>query len=164
METESRNLEWTGVLSVVERARYTRPSAPVPLTATTDEEGKPVARAKDEKTDVSTTVTFHSRFGQAKLLGRRRGDAASESEDGEKKGFFSSWSTAAVQRTIEATGLQRTRNALVKSKDGMNVVLERLRLGGLRGVLDGMRRDQEMVTGTWGRVWKQGEEGRKEDE
>ena len=46
----------------------------------------------------------------------------------------------------------------MKSKDGMNVVLERLRLGGLRGVLDGMRRDEEGA-GRWGRVWKEGGRG-----
>lgn len=56
--------------------------------------------------------------------------------------------------------MQRTRNALVKSKDGMNLVLERLRLGGLVGVLEGMRQDRELVyggsEGPWKRVWQQG--------
>jgi hypothetical protein len=40
---------------------------------------------------------------------------------------------------------------LGKSKEGMMVVLERLRRGGLVGVLDGMRKDRE---GAFGGEWK----------
>ncbi|MCJ1397181.1 hypothetical protein MMC11_000373 [Xylographa trunciseda] len=170
METESRNLEWTGVLSVVERQRYTReqpPSAERPRAE--DRHGDPgppavgglLGWAKDENTSVTTTVTLHSRFGQPKLLGaRRKGDVGAEEDAGAKKGFFSSWSTAALQRTIEATGVTRARNALVKSKEGMNVVLERLRTGGVVRAVEGMRRDHELVVGggegSWKRVWQQG--------
>jgi len=39
---------------------------------------------------------------------------------------------------------------MIKSKEGMNVVLERLRMGGLGGVLEGMRRDREMIMGGGG--------------
>lgn len=149
METESRNLEWTGVLSVVEKGRYTRAGRGDDASSALGRE-KPVDMSMDEGTDVTTTVTFHSRFGQGRLLSnRRKTDAQPSSLDGgdEKKGFFASWSTASLQRTIEAMGVRRTRDALVKSKDGMNVVLERLRMGGLVGVLEGMRRDREMIVG-----------------
>ena len=138
MKTETQNLQYTGVLSVLEKQLYTREDA----------------EAAD-RTDVETTVTFMSRFGQQKLL-----KSSAEEEGGEQKkkpGFFSSWSTSTLQRTIEATGMQRTRNALVKSKEGMNVVLERMREGGLSGVLEGMRRDREGIMGAVG-----GERGRKE--
>lgn len=168
METESRNLEWTGILSVVERQRYTR--SRVEKVREGGEEtdkagvGGLLGLAKGEKTEISTTVTFESRFGQPKLLGRRKGEAGSGSsesdeEAGAKKGFFSSWSTAALQRTIEAAGVQRTRTALVNGKEGMAVVLERLRTGGLVRAVEGMRRDRELVIGgggPWKKVWQQG--------
>ncbi|MCJ1254078.1 hypothetical protein MMC24_001892 [Lignoscripta atroalba] len=163
METESRNLEWTGILSVVERQVYTRQQHGGMRT-----EGHLAEHAKDETTDVTTTVIFNSRFGQAKLLGnnsRRKIESATpesvsdtDDETPPKKGFFSSWSTTSLQRTIEAMGVRRTRDALVKSKEGMNVVLERLRQGGLVGVLEGMRRDREAAFGSegpWKRVWAQ---------
>ena len=168
METESRNLEWTGVLSVVEKGRYTRAGR----SDATLGGDRPLDMSKDEGTDVTTTVTFHSRFGQARLLSnRRKTDTQPNSLEGsdEKKGFFASWSTASLQRTIEAMGVRRTRDALVKSKDGMNVVLERLRMGGLVGVLEGMRRDRETILGGmdgWKRksTWADGKRGDLGDE
>ena len=150
MTTETRNLEWTGILSVVEKQIYTR--AP---NLQADE--KPSIRdlvdfPRSEGTDVTTTTTLLSKYGQAKML-RRKTDSASSSspsidEDvSARKGFFSAWSTQSLQRSIEGVGLRRTRAALAKSKDGMNVVLDRLRQGGLVGVLDGMRRDHEAAFG-----------------
>ena len=168
METESRNLEWTGILSVVERQRYTRSRGEKAREGGEETEkagvGGLLGLAKGEKTEVSTTVTFESRFGQPKLLGRRKGEAGSASsesdeEAGATKGFFSSWSTAALQRTIEAAGVQRTRTALVNGKEGMAVVLERLRTGGLVRAVEGMRRDRELVIGgggRWKKVWQKG--------
>ena len=171
MRTESRNLEWTGILSVVEKQFYRRPVAGVGGRSAPVEEGL-VEHAKDETTDVTTTVTFHSRLGQGRLLGQRAKGGAStpassssaDSGDEEapaKKGFFASWSTASIQRSIELVGMRRTREALVKSKDGMNIVLERLRKGGLVGVLEGMRQDREVAfgpDGPWKRVWQHGRE------
>lgn len=159
MQTESRNMEWTGILSVVEKQHYQRLIA---------EEDVRVLDAlsmdqKSEQTTVRTTVTFRSRLGQGKLLGRRRVDALGEQsemeDDAPKKGFFSSLSTAGIQRTIELIGVSRTRDAVLKSKEGMNVVLERLRKGGIVGVLEGMRRDREAAfgpDGPWKRVWMNG--------
>lgn len=148
MKTETRNLEWTGILSVVERQIYKR--APVLL-----EKQRPSIRdlvdfPRSEGTDVTTTTTLLSRYGQAKMLRRKTDTACSASSDEDvpaKKGFFSTWSTQSLQRSIEGVGLRRTRAALAKSKDGMNVVLDRLRQGGLVGVLDGMRRDHEAAFG-----------------
>lgn len=128
MKTESRNMEWTGILSVVEKQLYERQMP---------HEG--------EQVNVRTTVTFVSRLGQSKLLSRAWKEGASSESDDEssKKGFFSSLSTAGIQRTIELIGVTRTRDAILRSKQGMNVVLERLRHGGIVGVLEGMRRDRE---------------------
>ncbi|KAJ5155398.1 hypothetical protein N7492_008201 [Penicillium capsulatum] len=172
METESRNMEWTGILSVVEKQQYQGHSADGSRLAL---DGLSMDK-KNEQTTVLTTVTFRSRLGQSKILSRKKaesaGDHADAEEEAPKKGFFSSLSTAGIQRTIELIGVSRTRDAVMKSKDGMNVVLERLRSGGIVAVLDGMRRDREAAFGPdggpWKRVWLQGnglkERGHREDD
>ena len=137
MKTESRNLEWTGILSVIERQVYRRPSSGI---ATTENSKLDLVEStKGEATDVTTTVTLRSRFGQAKLLRKKEEASATNpmsvsdtnEENPPKKGFFSSWSTSSLQRSIEMVGLRRTREATGKSNEGMKVVLERLRRGGL---------------------------------
>lgn len=157
METESRNMEWTGILSVVEKQRYQRLLADDNARAL---DGLSIDQ-KSEQTTVRTTVTFRSRLGQGKFLSRKKTglDNADAEEEEPKRGFFSSLSTAGIQRTIELIGVKRTRDAVLKSKQGMNVVLERLRSGGIVGVLEGMRQDREAAFGTegpWKRVWLQG--------
>jgi hypothetical protein len=112
MTSESRNLEWTGVLSVVEKQCFRRPEG----TTTGGMEGV---------TDVRSTVVLLSRLGQ------------------QSRGFFKAWSASSLQRSIEHMGLSRARRSQPKAKEGMKVVLERLRGGGLTAVLEGMRRDRE---------------------
>ena len=150
MKTESRNLEWTGVLSVIERQTYTPGSAEQPAfpSSTFSYLPKPMTRMAadlDERTDVTTAVTLHSRLGQR--LRRHRAAAAEAENDDElperKIGFFRSWSQASLQRSIEAIGLRRTSKSQPNAKEGMRIVLERLRKGGLTEVLEGMRRDRE---------------------
>ncbi|EHA21249.1 hypothetical protein ASPNIDRAFT_213533, partial [Aspergillus niger ATCC 1015] len=162
MQTESRNMEWTGILSVVERQFYQRQPHEGPLGTL---EGLSLDDKKSEQTTVRTTVTFRSKFGQGKLLGRRKTEPSSDhtgdyEEEAPKRGLFTSLSTAGIQRTIELIGLNRTRDAVLKSKQGMNVVLERLRNGGIVGVLEGMRQDREAAFGPeggpWKRVWLSG--------
>lgn len=163
METESRNMEWTGILSVVEKQRYQRlPSEEDRLAL----DGLAVDKIS-EQTTVKTTVTFRSRLGQGKLLGRKKQDTADNEEEEPRKGFFSSLSTAGIQRTIELIGVSRTKEAVLKSKQGMNIVLERLRSGGVVGVLEGMRQDREAAfgpEGPWKRVWLQGKGGSIEND
>ncbi|KAH0550963.1 hypothetical protein GP486_007673 [Trichoglossum hirsutum] len=170
METESRNLEWTGVLSVVERQVYRRPLG---LAAAVDGSNSPPNPArswdepKEERTDVTTTVTFHSRLGQSRLLHHRPHKAVAEDDPPPpRRSFFQPWPTSSIQRSIELIGVRRTRDQLIRSKEGMKIVLERLREGGLVGVLEGMRRDREASfgggaggDGAWGRVWKSGGAG-----
>ena len=167
MKTETRNLEWTGILSIIEKQTYERSS--VGQIIQDSLAGDLVERTKNEGTDVTTTVTLLSKFGQAKVL-RRKGEMnasstnlASDLEDDvpAKKGFFASWSTSSLQRSIEMIGLKRTREALAKSKDGMNVVLGRYRHGGLSQVLEGMQEDQHRgfgENGPWKRAWRQGQQ------
>ncbi|KAI9780115.1 MAG: hypothetical protein M1816_003170 [Peltula sp. TS41687] len=177
MKTESRNLEWTGVLSVVERQVYTSAAATLATAAAAVVEGSgtssDLARAEDRSsTDVKTTVTFHSRLGQGKVRKRTAGaqrsagssdhrqvedDEEEEEEGPARKGLLASWSTASIQRSIELIGLRRTRDHLSKSTEGMKVVMERLRSGGLVGVLEAMKKDREMAfgrEGRWRRAWR----------
>ena len=169
METETQNLQMTGVLEVIERQRYSRSISSStnngPASAATDT----TSSSKDlDTTDVTTTVTFQSRLGQ-KI---RRGDesVATAENEGERRGLFS-WSTAGLRRVIEEKGLERTRNGLFNSKQGMTVVLERLRKGGLAAVLDGMRQDRKLVVGAvgndhnvarpqarWQRIWREAQD------
>lgn len=162
METESRNMEWTGILSVVEKQVYQRQSIEGALE---NLQGLSLDDKINERTTVKTTVTFRSRFGQGKLLGNMKrvepmvDHAGDADEEAPKRGFFSSLSTAGIQRTIELIGVNRTRDAVLKSKQGMNVVLERLRHGGIVGVLEGMRQDREAAFGAegpWKRAWLRG--------
>ena len=177
MKTETRNLEWTGILSIIEKQHYRRAQ---------DEMASPahslkdlVERTKNEGTEVTTTVTLLSRFGQARYLKKKeetgatspttQSSATSDDEAPARKGFFSSWSTSSLQRTIEAIGLRRTREALAKSKEGMNVVLARLRHGGLVQVLEGMQEDSHRTFGQdpslpWKRAWRQGQDSDSEDQ
>ena len=166
MDTESRNLEWTGVLSVVERQVFRRPAAVPPIAATNPfpipdssavAKSGPQTAPELEKTDVTSSVTLHSRLGQGRWKRRRVGSSAADDdatklattvdEEAPKVGFFKSWSTASLQRSIELIGLKRARRSQPNAKEGMKVVLERLREGGLVAVLEGMRHDREMVHG-----------------
>ncbi|RKF62010.1 Protein UPS1, mitochondrial [Erysiphe neolycopersici] len=145
MRTESRNLDWTGVLSVVERQEYQRQIPP-------NEKNKEDVSVATGITGVVTTVIFRSRLGnrlRAKTV-RATGETTTSSgveveEEQPKKSLLASWSTSGIQKSIEAIASHRTENHLHKSKDGMVVVLERMRSGGLMAVLEGMRKDKEVA-------------------
>lgn len=146
MRTESRNLDWTGILSVVEKQEYQRQ---MPLT----EKNKEDLSVASGITGVVTTVIFRSRLGnrlRARTV-RATGETAMNSgaeiyDEQPKKSLLASWSTSGIQKSIEAIASHRTENHLHKSKDGMVVVLERMRSGGLMAVLEGMRKDKEVAT------------------
>lgn len=164
METESKNLEWTGILSVIEKQKYRSLAPSQPQSAPSSSQDQ----SKTDWTHCTTTVTFTSKLGQSKSLSRRTTDAPSADEETSKQGFFAAWSTAGVQRTVELLGVKRTKSALVNGKAGMNIVLERLRSGGIVGVLEGMRKDRmEMMGGdggVWKKAWINGQGGRDTDD
>lgn len=156
MITESRNLDFTGVLVVVERQLYSRPVVDLaqyfrryvprpgfPLVPPSYDHMRPEV-SDDGTTNVLTKIELISKLGEG---GRRRlwGRAKAEEVEDEppKVGFFQSLSRNSIQRSIEAVGLRRAERAVPNSKKGMNIVLERLRHGGLVAVLEGMRRDRE---------------------
>lgn len=140
MRTESKNLDWTGILSVVEKQQYQRNFPGV-------EDGKSGDfKIGEGTTGVVTTVMFRSRLGE-KLRRARNGENSESADDEPKKGFLASWSTSGIQRSIEAIASRKTENQLGKAKEGMTVVLERLRGGGLVAVLEGMRKDRQLAFG-----------------
>lgn len=164
MDTESRNLEWTGVLSVVERQMFRRPAPPtVPDEANIWQGMEGAARRhgfinfggmgagakvedSGETTDVTSSVTLHSHIGETWKKKREAArEAAAEEEQPQKVGFLRSWGTAALQRNIEKIGLTRAQRSQPNAREGMKVVLERMREGGLVAVLDGMRQDREAI-------------------
>lgn len=147
MEAESRNLEWTGVLSVIEKQVFRRQAieSQPRLSATVDSYGQQAS----QKTDVTTTVTLQSRIGEnirrRKAQKQAEAEAAEEEAPPAKLGFFKSWAASPMQRSIEVIGLRRAEKSQPKAKEGMTVVLERLRQGGLVAVLEGMRQDRELM-------------------
>ena len=168
METESRNLDWNNVLSVIEKhsyrrtASYTASEPPtVEMEAVIDNDGaaavgtvvrQPLIRTGD-RTDVDVTVILKSRIGEQIRKRRQRwGEQASATsvtggeleEQPVRQGWLSSWSSGAVRSAIEAISLQRTERSQPKAQKGMSVVLDRLRQGGLEAVLEGMRQDREI--------------------
>ena len=166
MDTESRNLEWTGVLSVVERQFFKRPEVPDEakvfkgmegaarrhgfLSFTKDGKGVKV-EVNGEKTEVTSSVTLHSHIGETWKKKRESysntssPSASDDQEEPPKMGFLRSWGTATLQRQIEKIGLTRAQRSQPNAKEGMKVVLERMREGGLVGVLEGMRQDREAI-------------------
>lgn len=165
METESRNLEWTGVLSVIEKQHYKR-ATDLFQPVISQEFGKVnlgknnADSAKAGRTDVITTVQLLSRLGQSRwkrIRGSRDENRATESDDdgGQAKvGLLRSWSTASIQRSIELIGYKRTQGSQPKATEGMKLVLERLRQGGLVAVIEGMRNDREAAAMGVQRRWK----------
>lgn len=127
MSTESRNLNFVGVLSVVEKQIYTMPKS----------------QAKDSTTDVETTVVFRSRLGD-KLRGRLGQAASSDDEAAPAKGgFFARLGARGIQRSIESLASTKTVDQLGKSREGMGIIMERLRQSGVMGVLEALRRGRE---------------------
>ncbi|KAL2126051.1 hypothetical protein VTI74DRAFT_1860 [Chaetomium olivicolor] len=122
MATESRNLNFVGVLSVVERQMYCVPRAPM---------------APADTTDVETKVVFRSRLGERirDKLGQAQAQAeAAVSEGG--GGFFARLGARGIQRSIESLASTKTQDQLGKSREGMRIILERLRQTGVMGVLE----------------------------
>lgn len=145
MQTESRNLNFTGVLSVVERQLYT-------AAATT---GTPAGQPAT--TGVETSVVFRSRLGERIRErigqgGQQKGQAQEQNQEQTQSqetqprpGWFAStWvgglGAKGIQRSIETIASTKTQDQLGKSREGMRAVLERLRKGGVLGVLEMRRR------------------------
>jgi len=140
MRCETRNLEFTKVLSVVERHEFRRPaSQQVDLDGHMKQQ--PQQDGQQEYTDVLTSVKLRSRLGQ-RIRDRLNKDGDEATANMSTAEMLRNWSQTKLQRSIEAIGLRRTSASQPRAIDGMQVVLERLRQGGLVEVLEGMRRDR----------------------
>ncbi|QUC16142.1 uncharacterized protein UV8b_00383 [Ustilaginoidea virens] len=122
MHTESRNLNFTGVISVVEQQSFKLP-----------------AENMSSHTDVTTSVIFRSRLGE-KIRGRL---GQAHQEGGIISGIIGGWGTKGIQRSIESLASTKTLDQLGKSRDGMRLVLERIRNNGVIGVLETLRRERQ---------------------
>jgi 4-amino-4-deoxychorismate lyase len=130
MRTESRNLNFTGVLSVVEKQEYRIPEH-------ARRTGIPMVDAESSTTtDVTTRVVFRSRIGE-KLRGKLH--------DVREESWLSGWMGKRIRSSIEKMASNKTLDQLGRSREGMMVVLERLRLAGVKGVLDAVRRERQRM-------------------
>ncbi|KAI1370466.1 PRELI-like family-domain-containing protein [Hypoxylon crocopeplum] len=148
MKTESRNLNYTGVLSVVEQQHYsTTPPDHVASTPHSDETAaRPLVstphRPLSPNTFVTTTFSYRSTLG-----GKKQEKAVLESTDvGDEPGprrfgeWISGWGAKRIQSSIESIASNKTDDQMIKSRDGMRIVLERLRNNGVVAVLRELRR------------------------
>ncbi|KAI0009939.1 MSF1-domain-containing protein [Xylariaceae sp. FL0662B] len=145
MKTESRNLNFTGILSVVEKQHYsTAPadqatSSPQPVSAqAANSSVSPVSRPLSPHTFVTTTFSYHS------SLGSKKPNRAASTDDGDltSRQFGSritGWGARRIQSSIEAIASNKANDHLTKSRDGMRIVLERLRNNGAMSVLRELR-------------------------
>ncbi|KIH86687.1 MSF1 domain protein [Sporothrix brasiliensis 5110] len=160
MRTESRNLNFTGVLSVVEKQLYvSAPPEQLSLSPAPPLSQDQQLLAANSTTGVETTVVFKSRLGerirerieqgqqryQQQIEGFKQKRQQSEAE---QTGWFSSgWisglGTKGIQRSIETIASTKTQDQLGKSREGMSIILERLRQTGIIGVLELRRRAME---------------------
>ncbi|KAK4451900.1 protein UPS1, mitochondrial [Podospora aff. communis PSN243] len=123
MSTESRNLNFVGVLSVVERQLYAAPSGV----------------ADSGKTDVETKVVFRSRLGER--IRDKLGHPINHTP--QENGWFARLGARGIQRSIESLASTKTQDQLGKSREGMRIILERLRHTGIMGVLELRKRARE---------------------
>lgn len=122
MQTESRNLNFTGILSVIEQQNFKLPMENMA-----------------SQTEVTTSVIFRSRLGE-KLRGKL---GQAQQEGGFISGIIGGWGTKGIQRSIESLASTKTLDQLGKSRDGMRLVLERIRNNGVIGVLETLRRERQ---------------------
>ncbi|ROT37481.1 hypothetical protein SODALDRAFT_361192 [Sodiomyces alkalinus F11] len=163
MRTESRNLNFNNVLSVVERQNFDIPSlssscssscsssSSSPSSATSS--SPPVAASTGTSpstdavgsTNVTTTIVYRSRLGER--LRAKKDQFSSEAADFRENKWISGWVTGlgqrGIQRSIENLASSKTEAQIGKSREGMRVVLERLRHAGVVGVLEMMRRERQ---------------------
>ncbi|KAK6857374.1 hypothetical protein PG995_007561 [Apiospora arundinis] len=110
MKTESRNLNFTGVLSVTESQHY---------SATPPTMSRPRLSPRPRKTDKAANNEENTRG---------------------RFGWISGWGAKRIQSSIESIASNKTDDQIIKSRDGMKMVLERLRSNGVVAVLRELNR------------------------
>ncbi|GAP83172.2 putative msf1 domain-containing protein [Rosellinia necatrix] len=149
MKTESRNLNFTGVLSVVEEQRYSTspPDVSTFAGASTSAAALAPPRPISPHTFVTTTFSYRSSLGNKKH-DRAPVESADTLDEGAPRrlgSWISGWGAARIQRSIESIASNKTDDQIIKSRDGMGMVLERLRNNSVVSVLRELRRREGKV-------------------
>ncbi|KAI0472831.1 PRELI-like family protein [Xylariaceae sp. FL0804] len=145
MKTESQNLNFTGILSVIEQQHYSVTSPDSPEAAPSTElatASSSLARPLSPNTFVTTTFSYRSSLGNKKQE-RAALALTDEADDAAPRrfgGWISGWGASRIQRSIESIASNKTDAQMDKSRDGMRMVLERLRANGVVAVLRELRR------------------------
>jgi len=145
MKTESRNLNFTGVLSVLEEQHYSTSSCDASVNKGTVVSVVP--RAYSPNTLVTTTLSYRSTLGNKKHDRAHIDLAEGSDETGPRRlgSWISGWGATRIQRSIESIASNKTDDQIIKSRDGMGMVLERLRNNGVVSVLRELRRREGHV-------------------
>lgn len=134
LRSESRNLDFASILSVVEQQTYTAQPTLQQLPTPSPGPGPGTS-----STDVATTMIFRSRVGER--IRERLGQTSTQQDDGAAQGGW--LAKTILQRSIESIASRKTQDQLGKSREGMRAVLERLRNTGVKGILELTRRTRE---------------------
>ncbi|KAI0811593.1 PRELI-like family protein [Xylaria sp. FL0064] len=144
MKTESRNLNFTGVLSVLEEQHYSASPLDGTLSASSasNTAALSVPRPLSSNTFVTTTFSYRSTLGNKKPDRAPAESPEAPDEPGPRRlgSWISGWGANRIQRSIESIASNKTDDQLIKSRDGMGMVLERLRNNGVVSVLRELRR------------------------
>ncbi|TGJ78721.1 hypothetical protein E0Z10_g10041 [Xylaria hypoxylon] len=145
MKTESRNLNFTGVLSVVEEQHYSNSppdGSTVVASAPSNNAALGIPRSISPNTFVTTTFSYRSTLGNKKYDRAPVDSAETPDETGPRRlgSWISGWGASRIQRSIESIASNKTEDQIIKSRDGMGMVLERLRNNGVVSVLRELRR------------------------
>jgi hypothetical protein len=97
----------------------------------------PKTKSAADNTDVETKVVFRSRLGERirDRLGQAQAQAEAAVNEG-NGGFLARLGARGIQRSIETLASTKTQDQLGKSREGMRIILERLRHTGIMGVLE----------------------------
>ncbi|KAI0972273.1 PRELI-like family protein [Xylaria arbuscula] len=144
MKTESRNLNFTGVLSVVEEQHYSTspPDSSISSLSVSNPATVSVPRPLSPNTFVTTTFSYRSSLGNKKHDRAPVDSADTPEEPGPRRlgSWISGWGANRIQRSIESIASNKTDDQIIKSRDGMGMVLERLRNNSVVSVLRELRR------------------------
>lgn len=150
MKSESRNLTFTSLLKVVEQHNYSvtpQDNKNIQDTTITASPTYATPRAFPTNTFVTTSFSYSSSLGSRKpdKAALAPADSEYETRPGRIGGWISGWGANRIQRTIESMASTKTDESQNKAREGMSMVLERLRNNGVVSVLRELRRREGNV-------------------
>ncbi|RYP30254.1 hypothetical protein DL767_006340 [Monosporascus sp. MG133] len=150
MKSESRNLTFASLLKVVEQHNYSvspPDNKKSSDSATTGSLTSETPSSFPANTYVTTTFSYSSSLGSRGQDKAVLPPSAVEDEVRPERfgGWISSWGANRIQRTIESMASTKTDDSQNKAREGMRMVLERLRNNGVVAVLRELRRREGNV-------------------